>query len=74
MNDEVKEILIDLIDYWNTLNAKDTPQIFAAIVQRSSTALDRYHKQATIQTIKDIDVFEPYDEFPDFLVKMEDEW
>jgi len=74
MNDEVKEILIDLIDYWNTLDTKGTPdfETFADIIQRSSTALDRYHKQTTIQTIKDVDVFESYDEFP--FVKMEDEW
>ena len=75
MNDEVKEILIELIDYYNIIGSKDDPgfEVFAAIVHRSSKALER-HAKGTTQTAKDVDLFEPYDEFPDDIIKMEDEW
>jgi len=43
MNDEVKEILIDLIDYYNVVGTADDPGFvpFAAIIRRASKALER---------------------------------
>jgi hypothetical protein len=43
MNDEVKEILIELIDYYNVIGTEDDPGFvpFANIVQRASKALKR---------------------------------
>lgn len=43
MNDEVKEILIDLIDYYNIIGTTLDPgiEVFAKIVSRSSKALER---------------------------------
>jgi hypothetical protein len=41
MNDQVKEILIDLIDYYNVIGTEDDPGFvpFADIVGRASNAL-----------------------------------
>jgi len=43
MNDEVKEILIDLIGYYNMVGTEDDPGFvpFADIVGRASKALER---------------------------------
>jgi len=72
MNDEVKEILIDLVDYWNAMGSENDPgfEVFANVVQRASKALERYSKRTT----PNLDPFNSYDEFPDFIIKMEDEW
>ena len=42
MNSEVKEILIDLIDYYNVIGTEDDPgfEPFADIVSRASKALE----------------------------------
>tara|TARA_R100000152_G_C6748267_1_gene171869 strand:+ start:538 stop:780 length:243 start_codon:yes stop_codon:yes gene_type:complete len=78
MNDEVKEILIDLVNYYNAMGTSDDPGIeaFQNVVQRSSHALERYSKQAkqNSQTTKDVDPFASYDEFPDVVIKQENEW
>jgi len=44
MNDEVKEILIDLIDYYNNTGTEDDPGfgVFENIAQRASKALEKY--------------------------------
>ena len=57
MNDEVKEILIDLVNYYNAMGTSDDPgiEVFQNVVQRSSHALERYSKQ-TKQT-KDVAPF-----------------
>ncbi len=74
MNDEVKEILIDLVNYYNTMGTSDDPgiEVFQNVVQRSSHALERYSKQA--KQTKDVDPFASYDEFPDVVIKQENEW
>jgi len=43
MNDEVKEILIDLIDYYNIVGTDKDPgfEPFAKVVGRASKALER---------------------------------
>lgn len=76
MNDEVKEILIELISYYNTIGTKDDPGFvpFADLVSRASKALERHAKGSMRQTTKDVDPFKPYDEFPDHIIKMENEW
>tara|TARA_B100000809_G_scaffold257651_1_gene299604 strand:- start:1195 stop:1419 length:225 start_codon:yes stop_codon:yes gene_type:complete len=74
LNDEVKEILIDLVDYYNTMGTPSDPGIntFQHVVQRSVQALERYSKQP--QTTNNIDPFKAYDEFPDDAIKMENDW
>tara|TARA_R100000008_G_C3446141_1_gene96968 strand:+ start:247 stop:498 length:252 start_codon:yes stop_codon:yes gene_type:complete len=44
MNDEVKEILIDLIGYYNTMGTKEDPgiHVFESVAQRASKALERH--------------------------------
>ena len=44
MNDETKEVLIDLIDYYNTMGTESDPGIhtFEHVVQRASKALERH--------------------------------
>jgi len=75
MNDEVKEILIDLIDYWNTMGTESDPGIeaFHSVVQRASKALER-HANPTKQVTRDVDPFKAYDEFPDDVLKFEEDW
>ena len=48
MNDEVKEILIDLVDYYNLIGTEDDPGFvpFAAVVSRASKALERHALKA----------------------------
>ena len=50
MNDEVKEILVDLIDYYNLIGTEDDPGFapFAAVVSRASKALKRHALEPTI--------------------------
>ena len=71
MNDEVKEILIDLIDYYNVIGTEEFGP-FADVVHRASKALECYAKE-TNQLAKAIDPFQPYDEFPDAVIKMEED-
>jgi hypothetical protein len=78
LNDEVRDILIDLVDYYNTMGTPSDPGIhtFQHVVQRSAKALERHSKQTNhpLQTTKSIDPFKTYDEFPDDVIKMEDDW
>ena len=47
MNDEVKELLIDLIDYYNTMGTESDPGItaFESVARRASKALERHAKE-----------------------------
>jgi hypothetical protein len=75
MNDEVKEILIDVIDYYNTIGTESDPgfHTFERVVQRASKALKRHTKESrTGKNSVDVDPFGVTDEFP--IYKLEDEW
>jgi hypothetical protein len=80
MNDEVKEILIDLIGYYNVIGTDDDPGFgpFADVVHRASKALERHAKGIGEGTQNnnsaDVDPFKAYDEYPDEIIKLEDEW
>ena len=79
MNDEVKEILFDLIEYYNLIGTKDDPgfESFADVVQRASKALMTHAKnnsEGKQNTNSDVDPFEAYNEFPDSIIKVEEEW
>ena len=52
MNDEVKEILIDLIDYYNLIGTENDPGFvpFSDVVSRASKALKR---EAAEQNLRD---------------------
>ena len=59
MNDEVKEILIDLIDYWNAMGTDDDPEIeeFEKIIQRSAAALGRnFNDEAQKEFLRSSDI------------------
>lgn len=47
MNNNVKEVLIDLIDYWNTMGTESDPGIeaFCSVVQRASRELELESKK-----------------------------
>ena len=62
MNDEVKEILIDLIEYYNAIGTENDPGFvpFADVVGRASKALQRHAiglPPRTQQRSADIDPF-----------------
>jgi hypothetical protein len=64
MNNNVKEVLIDLIDYWNTMGTESDPGIeaFCSVVQRASRELEleskKNRKKRTKNTSISIDPFE----------------
>jgi hypothetical protein len=60
MNNNVKEVLIDLIDYWNALGTESDPgmEAFCSVVQRASRELERQSKEGTKYNSVDIDPFE----------------
>lgn len=74
MNDEVKEILIDLVEYYNVIGTDKDPGFgaFENVAQRASKALEHY-AEGIAQRTKDVDPFKSYDEFPDYVMKMEDD-
>ena len=80
LNDEVKEILIDLIDYWNMMGTEEDPgfEVFADVVQRASKALEQYATNIAEgkqnNNSSDVDPFKHYNEFSDDNNKHEDEW
>ena len=75
MNEQTKEILIDLINYYNTMGTESDPGIhtFEHIVQRASRALAT-HVDTTRKgkSSGDVDPFGTTAEFPAY--KLEDEW
>ena len=59
MNDEVKEILIDLIDYYNVIGTEDDPGFvpLADVVRRASKALEREaNKQKPLDSGRSSDI------------------
>ena len=59
MNDEVKEILIDLINYYNIIGTEDDPEFeqFAGIGQRALKALERdVAERCGIENLRSSDV------------------
>lgn len=60
MNNNVKEVLIDLIDYWNTMGTESDPGIeaFCSVVQRASRELVLQSREDTKNNSVDIDPFE----------------
>ena len=78
MNDEVKEILIDLIDYYNVIGTDEDPgfEPFADVVGRASKALERHAKETRDGdddiNSADVDPFAITAEFPAY--KLEAEW
>ncbi len=89
MNDETKEILIDLVDYYNTVGTPSDPGIgvFEHIAQRASRALKRHAKQTDEGkqiNSADVDPFEHVSSLESIskhgyekgfeLYKLEDEW
>ena len=78
MDDETKELLIDLIDYWNTMGTENDPgmEAFCSVVQRASKALERLAaptpKSEEDKRSGDVDPFAITAEFPAY--KLEDEW
>jgi hypothetical protein len=60
MNNNVKEVLIDLIDYWNTMGTESDPgmEAFCSVVQRASRELELESKEDTKNNSVDIDPFE----------------
>ena len=62
MNDEVKEILIDLIDYYNTVGTESDPGIntFETVAKRASKALERHARdsfESSRNNSSDVDPF-----------------
>jgi hypothetical protein len=74
MNNDVKEVLIDLIDYWNTLGTEDNPgmEALCSVVQRASKALDQHAKGTNTdkEDKKSADI-DPYELLTH---KLEEEW
>ena len=75
INNATKEILIDLINYYNVIGTEDDPGFvpFADIVNRASKALEQ-HANGDTQGSGDVDPFTAYDEFPDHVIKHESDW
>ena len=79
MNDETKEILIAVVDYYNAMGTENDPgiRVFESIAQRASNALENHAKENREGTKNntnsaDVDPFAITDEFP--VYKLEDEW
>tara|TARA_R110002110_G_scaffold331989_2_gene543029 strand:- start:245 stop:466 length:222 start_codon:yes stop_codon:yes gene_type:complete len=73
MNDELKETLIDLVDYWNTMGTESDPGIEAlqSVVQRASKALESETKETREDTKNNSMHIDPYDWRS---IKVEEEW
>ena len=59
MNDEIKEILMDLIDYYNVIGTEDDSgfETFADVVKRASKALEHHAiKQKDHKTPRSLDI------------------
>jgi hypothetical protein len=75
MNDEVKEIMIDLINYYNTMGTESDPgiQAFQNVARRASNVLEQHVRETrTEKSSADVDPFAITGEFP--IYKLEDEW
>jgi hypothetical protein len=81
MNDEVKEILIDLIDYYNLIGTPEDPGFvpFAAVVERASKALKQQAEEQKTQERRrssDVDPFamDVVGNAQQLNLKLEEEW
>lgn len=80
MNDEVKEILIDLVEYYNAIGTTDDPGVeaFENVVQRASKVLKQYATNIVEgkqnNNSSDVDPFKYYNDLSDDNNKHEDEW
>ena len=75
MNNEVKEILIDLVNYYNRMGTESDPGIRALenVAQRASRALERHTKtKGSNKNSADVDPFGDTGEHPTY--KSEEEW
>jgi hypothetical protein len=77
MNDETKEILIAVVDYYNAMGTENDPGIraFESVVQRASKVLENHTKdirEDNKNNSSDVDPFSITGEFPAY--KLEDEW
>lgn len=76
MNDEIKEILIDLVNYYNRMGTESDPGIlvFENVAQRASRTLENYAKRQNVVNKKsaDVDPFGDVESSPNY--KLEDEW
>tara|TARA_R100000008_G_scaffold66975_1_gene44038 strand:+ start:8060 stop:8266 length:207 start_codon:yes stop_codon:yes gene_type:complete len=68
MNDETRSILLDLIDYYNTMGTEKDPGIcvFEDIVKRASKLLSRNQSTGTVR-------IDPFD-MCNAPIKSEEEW
>ena len=77
MNDEVKEILIDLVDYYNAMGTDKDPGIntLENVVKRSSKALKRNYEKRRMRS-GDIDPFamDVVGNTKQLKLKLEEEW
>ena len=75
MNNEVKEILIDLVNYYNRMGTESDPgiRVFENVAQRASQALERHTKaKSSNKNSADVD---PFGDTGEHLVyKSEEEW
>ena len=62
MNDELKELLIDLVDYYNEMGTDKDPGIrtLENIVQRASVVLEVQHRIDTIKSNRNSADVDPY--------------
>ena len=83
MNDETKEILIAVVDYYNAMGTENDPgiRVFESIVQRASNALESHAKENREDNKNNSADVDPFDNtvaelgpgtFP--VYKLEDEW
>ena len=69
------QVLIDLVDYYCRMGTKLDPGITTLenVVQRASKALEQHAKGQKEEATKAVDPFQPYDEYPDVVMKMEED-
>ena len=73
MNNEVKEILIDLVNYYNRMGTESDPgiRVFENVARRASRALE-HHAKGSNKNSADVD---PFSDTGEHLVyKSEEEW
>ena len=73
MNNEVKEILIDLVNYCNRMSTESDPgiRVLENVAQRASRALERHVKEPD-KNSADVDPYGDTGDYPAY--KSEEEW
>ena len=81
MNDDVKEILIDFINYYNTMGTESSPGIdaYQHTIRRATNALKRHAEEQKAEARKrssDIDPFamDVVGNQEQFTLKLESDW